>query len=150
MLVMLLNFTHPLKHIVELISNNNDKNNFHKSQDIEPYPQRRNFFQLKAPPSNISISSAVQYLVHVGWQQPHHQRMSQCMMMRMMVESCIPLGNVLRLGGRNFAEEAAVEFLRFTNQETFNKFKTILKASAGHPVSPSSRWSVQRTKNSSE
>lgn len=70
--------------------------------------------------------------------------------MRMMVESCIPLGNVLRLGGRNFAEEAAVEFLRFTNQETFNKFKTILKASAGHPVSPSSRWSVQRTKNSSE
>lgn len=59
MLVMLLNFTHPFKHIVELIFNNNDKNIFQNSQDIEPYPQRRNFFQLKAPPSNISISSAV-------------------------------------------------------------------------------------------
>lgn len=56
MLVMLLNFTHPFKHIVELISNNNDKNNFHKSQDIEPYPQRRNFFQLKAPPSNVHFN----------------------------------------------------------------------------------------------
>lgn len=61
------------------------------------------------------------------------------MMMRMTVESCIPLGNVLRLGRRNFAEAAAaaVEFLRFTNQETFNKFKTILKALAGLPASQS-------------